>query len=112
MRQGLTCIGRAVWLCLGVLLMFAAGCQAYKDGASRTVGQFTDDARIQAQVKTALIADDDIKGWPINVEVYKGVVSLYGEIATDVLRARAVEQVAAVRGVVKVEDHLRLASPD
>ena len=87
------------------------GCQAYKDGSKRTVGQFTDDATIQTKVKAALINDPEIKGFPMNVDVYKGVVSLYGRIPSEDARARALRIAGDVRGVVEVEDRLTLVPP-
>lgn len=84
------------------------GCQNYIDGSGRTVGQFTDDAGIQAAVKTALVADDEIKGLPINVEVNRSVVSLYGRVSSEYLRNKAVKLAAEVRGVSRVVDRLTL----
>ena len=69
---------------LSVVAVLAA-CQSYKDGQSRTVGEFTDDARIQAAVKTALIGDDDIKGMSVNVEV---TVTSYPSTDAFLLRMR------------------------
>ncbi len=89
-------------------LSLLAGCQAYKDGNRRTIGQFTDDARIQAAVKTALIGDKEIAGWPMNIEVNKGVVGLYGRIPSETARARAIRLAGEVRGVVDVQDRLTL----
>jgi len=89
-------------------IVLGAGCQAYIDGQSRTVGEFTDDARIQAAVKTALVSDEAIKGWPMNVEVNRGVVGLYGRVASEALREKAIRLVREVRGVVEVQDKLRV----
>ena len=97
----------ALAACLAVL----GGCQAYKDGSKRTIGEFTDDANIQTKVKTALMLDDEIKGFPMNVDVYKGVVSLYGRIPSEDARARALSIAANVRGVVGVQDRLTLVPP-
>ena len=87
------------------------GCQAYKDGNKRTVGEFTDDARIQTAVKSTLIKDDEIAGWPMNIEVHKGVVGLYGRIPSEEARARAIRLVKQIRGVVEVQDRLTLVPP-
>lgn len=104
----------ANWLkftCMAFVLLLAAGCQAYKDGSSRTIGEFTDDARIQTAVKTALISDDEIAGWPMNIEVHKGVVGLYGRIPSETARARAIRLAGEVRGVIEVQDRLTLVPP-
>ncbi len=82
------------------------GCASYKDGGSRTIGEFTDDVGIQMSVKTALIRDEEIDGLFINVEVSRSVVTLYGRVPSDYARNKALEVAGRARGVVKVEDGL------
>ena len=91
-------------------LLLAAGCQSYKDGGSRTVGEFTDDVAIQTKVKTRLISDPDVKGWPMNVDVHKGVVTLYGRAGTEILRRKALAIAGGVKGVTRVEDRLTIVA--
>jgi osmotically-inducible protein OsmY len=91
-----------------VLVCALAGCKAYTEGSSRTIGEFTDDVGIQSSVKMVLINDDEIKGMNINVEVRKGVVSLYGRVPTEAQRKKAVDLVGRVKGVKQVEDRLTL----
>ena len=98
--------------CMTIVVLPTAGCQAYKDGSSRTIGEFTDDARIQAEVKTVLISDKEIAGWPMNIEVHRGVVGLYGRIPNEAARARAIRLAGDVRGVVEVQDRLTLVPPN
>ena len=97
--------------CLIGIALILSGCQSYKDGSSRTPGQFTDDARIQAAVKTALFSDADISAMTINVEVNRNIVSLYGRVSSETLRGKAIEIAGRVRGVVRVEDRLTLVVP-
>jgi len=94
------------------LVVLMSSCQGYRDGSTRTVGEFTDDTAIQTAVKTALIRDDEIKGFPMNIEVYRGVVSLYGRIPSEQARTRALGIAGGVRGVVRVEDRLTLVVPE
>jgi len=90
-------------------VIFALGaCQSYREGGSRTIGEFTDDAGIQAMVKMALIRDEEINGLRINIEVRRSVVSLYGRIPSDYARQKAVRIAGQIRGVVNVEDRLTL----
>ena len=89
-------------------LFLVAGCQSYREGGSRTIGEFTDDVAIQTRVKSALIGDEEIKGMPINVEVVRGVVTLYGPIPSDYARNKAVNIVREIRGVTEVRDRLTL----
>ena len=91
-------------------LLIVAGCQSYKDGGSRTVGEFTDDVAIQTKVKTRLISDPDVKGWPMNVDVHKGVVTLYGRAGSEALRRKALAIAGGVKGVTRVEDRLTIVT--
>jgi len=101
-------------VCMVVLLALfvglQSGCQAYRDGQSRTVGEFYDDATVQAKVKTRLMNDPDIKFLRINTEVRRGVVTLYGRVASEKLRQRALRLSAGVRGVDKVNDRLTVVT--
>ncbi len=92
------------------LLCLLTACASYKEGGSRTVGEFTDDVGIQAAVKTALVRDDEIKGLRINVEVNRSVVSLYGRVPSEYARQKAVRIAGDVRGVVEVRDRLTLVN--
>ena len=46
----------------------------------RTIGEFTDDRGIHAIVKVRLIKEADIVARRINVDVHKGVVTLFGRV--------------------------------
>ena len=89
-----------------LLINLILGCQSYREGGSRTVGEFTDDVGIQAAVKTALIRDPEVNGLRLNVEVRRGVVTLYGPVPSTYARNKAASVAAGVRGVQKVEDKL------
>ncbi len=92
-------------LVAGVLVTaLLVGCQSYRDGRSRTVGELTDDTAIQAKVKSRLIGARDVKGLLMNVEVKKGVVTLYGRTKSQAMSDRAVAIAKSVKGVTAVED--------
>ncbi len=98
-----------IWL-FPMVLMLLAGCQSYRDGKSRTVGEFTDDVAISTAVKTRLLRDPEIKGFRVNVEVHKGVVTLYGRATSEAGRARTLALAEGVKGVKKVEDRLTIVT--
>lgn len=107
LKSGISTIPmRRISLVLLASILLISGCQSYREGGSRTVGEFTDDVAIQTRVKSALIGDEEIKGLPINVEVVRGVVTLYGPIPSDYARSKAVNIVRAIRGVSEVRDRL------
>tara|TARA_Y100001001_G_scaffold89985_1_gene87834 strand:- start:45 stop:293 length:249 start_codon:yes stop_codon:yes gene_type:complete len=72
----------------------------------RTIGELTDDRGIHAIVKVRLIKEADILARRINVDVHKGVVTLYGRVRSESERRRAKDVVVGVKGVSKVEDRL------
>jgi len=96
---------------VAAIAVILASCQSYRNGDARTIGEFTDDAAIQSKLKTALIADKEISGWRIDTEVRKGVVTLYGSVASEALREKALAKAKAIKGVVEVEDRLTVV-PD
>ena len=90
----------------GALLI--SGCQSYKDGKSRTVGEFTDDTAIQVRVKSKLVRAQDVNGARMNVEVKKGVVTLLGRVESPAMKRKAGEIAKSVKGVTSVENRLRV----
>ena len=83
-----------------------AGCQNYREDSGRTIGEFTDDVGIAAAVKRALIADAEIKGLRVNVDVHRGVVSVRGRVPSDYARQKVLAVAAQSRGVQRVVDQL------
>ena len=98
-----------MWL-FPVVLTLLVGCESYRGGESRTVGEFTDDVAISAAVKTRLLRDSEIKGLRVNVEVHKGVVTLYGRATSEKVRERTLTLARGVKGVTKVEDRLTIVT--
>jgi osmotically-inducible protein OsmY len=93
-----------------VAVLVSAGCQGYRDGSSRTVGEFADDVGIQSRVKLALINDEEIKGLRINTEVKRGVVTLHGRVGSHAQKQRALDLAGSVKGVERVEDRLTVVT--
>ena len=67
----------------GLLVIFAAGCNKPADTSgtappTTTVGMETDDSVLTASVKSALLADPDVKSVDFKVETRKGEVLLSG----------------------------------
>lgn len=69
-------------------------------------GDGIDDAWIASKVKAQLLADGDVKGTTIDVDVKANVVTLTGTAETAAARSRAIElasQTRGVRGVVAAQ---------
>lgn len=67
-------------------------------------GQYVDDSVITARVKSALVADPELKATEINVETYKGVVQLSGFVASPEHIPKATELVRKLEGVKDVKN--------
>jgi hyperosmotically inducible periplasmic protein len=72
--------------------------------SSASTGSAIDDSIITTKVKTALLADTDIKGSDINVETHQGEVLLSGFVGSKTQVDKAVKIASAVQGVKKVTD--------
>jgi hyperosmotically inducible protein len=76
--------------------------------AGTTVGTEIDDSVVTARVKSALLADNDIKGFEIKVETRKGQVQLSGFVDTQARIDNAVALTRNVEGVKGVENGMTL----
>lgn len=93
-------------LCAALGLFALNGCSALDDDV--TVGESIDDATITAQVKAALVEDDDLAALDINVDTRQGVVTLNGEVDEQADIARATELVNDVDGVTSIQNNLTI----
>ena len=93
-------------LSLAFLLALLVGCAS--TSTSSSTGQYIDDSTITAKVKTALINDPVVKANEINVETFKGAVSLSGFVSSQSAVNRAVELAKGVEGVKSVKNDMRL----
>ena len=78
------------------------------DANTRSTAQTFDDSGITAKVKTALLADEGLKGNQVKVETYRGVVQLSGFVDTPDQARRAVAAAQNVSGVQSVKNDIRL----
>jgi osmotically-inducible protein OsmY len=89
-----------VALILGSLTLTAA--------CGKTVGDTIDDATITTRVKTALLNDPDVGGLRIDVDTFKGVVTLSGAVKTAAERDQAVAIARRTPGVTDVKSTLQI----
>ena len=71
----------------------------------KTVAAF-DDATITAKIKTALIADPNLKGLSIDVDTVQNVVSLTGTVVSEDAKKQAEAIARKVDGVKGVNNNL------
>ena len=104
-------------LFVGLLAIAVGGCNktSEKTGASppgTTVGTVIDDTGITASVKSALVADPDVKGRDIKVETRKGEVLLSGFVDSQAQIDRATTLARNVNGVKAVDNKLAVKAAD
>jgi hyperosmotically inducible protein len=71
-----------------------------------TVGTDIDDTVVTTKVKSALLADDDVKGFDIKVETRKGMVMLSGFVDNQTQIDRALTVARGVEGVKGIENSM------
>ena len=88
--------------------MKSAGNEMKNDAKSAAdkAGTAIEDSTITAKVKTALLADPDVKGLKIDVDTKNGVVTLKGTADKPANRDRAVAIAKDTGGVKSVENQL------
>ena len=101
-------------LVLGMAI-FVTGCnrqEAVPSNASAppstTVGTEIDDTVVTTKVKSALLGDQDIRGFDIKVETRKGIVLLSGFVDSQARADRAILVVRGVEGVKGVENNMTI----
>ena len=96
-----------------VIAIFIAGCDQSQQGTgtpapATTVGTEIDDSVVTARVKSALLADPEVKSYGFKVETRKGEVQLSGFVDNQVLIDRAVAVTRGVAGVKSVDNKVSL----
>lgn len=76
------------------------------DNSGKSAGTVLDDTVITTKVKTALLADSDVKGLQINVETTDGVVTLSGTVDNQEQIDHAGKIAQDVQGVKSVTNNL------
>ena len=74
----------------------------------RTTGQVIDDQAIVTSVKTKFISDADVSALDINVDSFKGIVTLKGVVETAHERDEAIRLAYSVNGVKEVQSKLHI----
>lgn len=75
----------------------------------KTVGETIDDATITTRIKTALLNDPDVGGLRIDVDTFKGVVTLSGAVKSQGEADKAVAIARRISGVSDVKSTLQVS---
>src|SRR5450830_70266 len=97
----------------GLFTGFFVGCSQSSDTAgapspSTTIGTEIDGSVVSTRVKSALLADPDIKGFDFKIATRKGEVQLSGFVDNQPQIERAVAVVHAIEGVKSIDNKLSL----
>lgn len=98
-RYSYTTVFLLIATLLAPLLLTACG---------KSVGETIDDATITTRVKTALLNDPDVGGLRIDVDTFKGVVTLSGRVKTKEEESKAVALARKIGGVADVKSTLQV----
>ena len=101
-----TLLGAAIILALGA----CAGTVTTDKSGTRTVATAIDDATITGSVKSKLLADERTKGFDINVDTARGVVTLTCGADSQMSKNTAGSLAASATGVVRVKNQLVVAA--
>ena len=77
-------------------------------GCGKTVGQTIDDATITTRVKSAMLNDPAVGGTRIDVDTFKGVVTLSGRVKSQAEKDQAIALARRVNGVTEVKDAMQV----
>ena len=77
-------------------------------GCGKTVGETIDDATITTRVKTAFINDPVVGALRIDVDTFKGVVTLSGRVKSQAERDQAIGLARNIDGVIEVKDAMQV----
>jgi osmotically-inducible protein OsmY len=92
---------RSLALALALALPLTAAC-------GKTVGETIDDTTTTTRVKTALLNDESVGGLRIDVDTFKGVVTLSGRVKNQAEKDRAITLARQINGVAEVKDALQI----
>ena len=95
-----------------LLLVFALLAPLMVSACGKTVGETIDDGTITARVKTALLNDPDVGGLRIDVDTFKGVVTLSGAVKSPAERDKAITIARKTPGVKDVKSTLQITSSE
>jgi hyperosmotically inducible protein len=87
----------------------AGGYYVAKD--ERTIAEMASDAAVTTRVKSAYARDEVVSAWDINVDTFRGHVTLHGTVPNHAAIDRAVKLARAQKGVESVVTHLEVVPP-
>jgi len=94
--------------CWKMTLLAAIVAMPLAVGCGKTIGETIDDTTITTRVKTSMLNDPAVGGTSIDVDTYKGVVTLSGRVKSAAEHDQALALARKVDGVTDVKDALQV----
>jgi osmotically-inducible protein OsmY len=91
-----------------MLLLVALLTPLLLTACGKSVGETIDDATITTRVKTSLLNDEQVGGLRIDVDTFKGVVTLSGRVKSKEEEVRAIALARKIGGVTDVKSTLQI----
>ncbi|MBL0318527.1 MAG: BON domain-containing protein [Alphaproteobacteria bacterium] len=92
-------------------LVAGGGSAGYYAGTSeRSVGTITSDGVITSKINAEFVKEKSVSAFDINVDTYRGVVTLHGSVGSQASANRAIAIARGVKGVKKVISQLTVVS--
>jgi hyperosmotically inducible protein len=88
--------------------LLAGGVACTSTPTRESPAEYTQDSAITAKVKTVLMQEPGVKSTAINVETYRGVVSLSGFVDSQEMASKAVAAAQGISGVKSVKNDMRV----
>lgn len=104
-----------------LLLLSLTGCAAAVIGGAaaggyyvatneRSASEIASDTSITSTINSRYVKDDLVSAFDVNVDTYRGAVTLYGNVPSQQAAQRAVELARSVKGVSRVQSKLTVVS--
>jgi osmotically-inducible protein OsmY len=91
-----------------LLLVIVLLAPLFASACGKSVGETIDDATITTRVKTSLLNDPTVGGMRIDVDTFKGVVTLSGRVKTRQEEQTAIALARKIGGVKDVKSTLQI----
>jgi len=97
--------------CTAAIVGGAAAGTAYVVTDDRTAGEIASDIGITSSIKTKFFTDSGVDALDINVDTFRGEVTLYGNVPSEKTKERAILLASGVKGVKKIISRLVIVPP-
>jgi hyperosmotically inducible periplasmic protein len=94
--------------CAPALIGAGAAGGYYVGKDERSVGEIAEDTATTARVNAEYARDEVVSAWAVNVDTFRGNVTLYGNVPSREAAERAVRLAQGVKGVKQVDSKLNV----